>query len=339
MQDNQLSSFLNNVTKGKLLKLAKGVITILVIVYVYRTLSLEHYSIASLQDILLQVFILPNVLKLLAIVALVPINWALESYKWLLLAREALPITFKEAFKSTLTGLAIGVAVPAQLGDTVGRIAALSSSQRMKTLGAALVANGVQYYAGLIAGLVGLIGMRSHLPTSFTWYDTAIIGLALLLIIGIAISAYRRRLLDFPTNRKWTQKLASYLEVISHYSTSSILTALGIALLRYMVFVIQYLLTFALFELPLSLFELCAPVMVLLLAKTVIPTLNAVGDLGIRGLIIIWVFQMYAITNEILITITLLIWIINILSPLMVGVYFLWKHQWQFQTKKHADSL
>lgn len=330
MQDNQLSLFTDRFNKGLLLKIAKLVVTLLIVSYIYKTLRQDQYNFENLADSLISVFRSENYIRLLFLLLLVPANWALESLKWMFLARAAVPISFVEAFRSTLTGLAFGVAVPAQVGDTIGRVASLKSHRRLASIGAALVSNGVQFYIAIVAGFFALIQIQDKLSLDPYWMKSLIILLVTLIIIGIGVGIWRKKLIRFNTQKKWGKKLTSYLRVIGEYQNRDLLRALFIGSMRYLVFLIQFILALSLFQLDIAIVTLIAPTALLLLAKTLIPALNTIGDLGIRGIVILWVFENYHLPSESLIAATLIIWIVNILGPISAGLVMIWKYNWKF---------
>lgn len=259
---------------------------------------------------------------------LVPLNWTLESVKWRFLAQKVIPISFCEAFRSTLTGLAVGVAVPAQLGDTVGRITSLRSKARLRTLGAALISNGIQFYVSILGGAVcwfwrgNILGFSPGISSAIT------ILLVAILACGALLGIFRHRLLEWRSDRPWAQKLKKNLNVIQQYSSQELVIALTIGLARYLVFVAQYVLALGLFNLSISWLDILTGVGLAYLVKTMLPAINAIGDLGIRQFTALYVFAPYHLSSEKIIAATFLIWLINILAPLLVGVYFIWKFKW-----------
>lgn len=305
-------------------------VTVLILSYIYNTFNQDQYQFSSVAHTMSGVFSQSNIFKIGIMILLVPVNWALESLKWMYLARTAVNINFREAFRSTLTGLALGVAVPAQIGDTIGRVASLKSSRRLTSIGAALVSNGIQFYVAIAAGFAGLLFMHDQLTLNHEWLHILQYFLVFLLILGVLTGIFRKKLIHFNTRRKWSRNLSTYLKVIGEYSAYDLLLALLLGSFRYIIFLLQFILSLSLFSLGLSFETLIAPTALLLLAKTLIPALNTIGDLGIRGIIILWVFESYHLPDESLIAATLIIWIINILGPLMAGLIMIWKYNWKF---------
>ena len=259
---------------------------------------------------------------------LVPLNWTLESAKWQLLAQKAVRITFAEAFRSTLTGLAVGAAVPAQLGDTLGRITSLRSKSRLRALGAALVSNGIQFYVSILGGAVGWFG--SDFSRRFSQELSLVISSLLITILlgGLLMGAFRQSLFTWRSKRPWAKKLKRSLEVARHYEAPELAVALAIGGLRYLVFVGQFALALTLFDLSLTTEQVLGGVSMVYLVKTILPAINAVGDLGVREFTALYVFEPYQLPSEKIMAATFLIWLVNILAPLLVGVFFIWKFKW-----------
>ena len=328
VQDKQLPLPNEKTVSRKLWWLLKFFVTGLVLSYIYSTLQSEQKGVQAIGEVLGQLWVQENSLTLLTMLLLVPANWALESLKWKRLAQKAVPITFGEAFRSTLTGLAVGVAVPAQLGDTLGRVASLRSDKRLLAIGAAVVSNGIQFYVSLVVGLVCWYLVGSAVPVTPT-VSAIITGvLVFLVVLGPLVAYFRRPLTRWKTDNSFVQKISPYFQVISQYEAGDLLTPLLYGLLRYLVFMLQFVLALTLFDFPLSLVELSACVGLILLAKTIIPAINLFGDLGLREFIALFLFSHYGLPSEQVITATLLVWAINILGPLLVGIVLVWQHKW-----------
>ncbi len=328
LQDRQLFPPKEKPLKSRAWWVAKWVVTLLIVSYLVNFFQKQDSGLAGIAAVLGSVLRSDNLGYIAVLLALVPLNWSFEAYKWQLLARKAVPVSFSEAFRSTLTGLAVGVAVPAQVGDTLGRIGSLRSEARLKTLGAALVSNGIQFYVSVLGGAVGW------------WYAAADLGLSaeikylinasilVVLLGGLVVGIFRHRLVHWRTKRLWALKLQGNLVVISRYSGTELGQAMAIGGLRYLVFVVQFVLALWLVGIDLPLLDLLLAVALIYLAKTLLPALNALGDLGVRQFVALYVFAPYQLADEQVVAATLLVWLVNILAPLLVGVYFVWKFKW-----------
>lgn len=260
---------------------------------------------------------------------LVPVNWAMESLKWQKLAQKIIPIGFWEAFRGTLTGLAVGVAVPAQLGDTMGRLAALKSDRRLEAIGAALISNGIQFYVSVLAGTIGWMHLREKLALPVTTINAVSSLLTLIIVLGIITVAFRKPLTNWHPQRKVFRKLHSYLKIIGNYTAAELALTTLYGLIRYMIFLTQFILALSLFDFPVSYYELASCVTLIFLAKTLIPAVNVLGDLGLREFTALLVFASYGLPAEKVIAATFLVWIINVLGPILVGIFLIWKYKWK----------
>ena len=328
LQDRQLLPPKEKTIQSKVWWIAKWAVTILILSYIYVTFQKEQTGIRDVGRVLRAAFSGANVFSLSVLFLLVPLNWTLESFKWMLLAQKAVKISFPEAFRSTLTGLAVGVAVPAQLGDTLGRITSLRSEQRLKTLGAALVSNGIQFYVSVLGGTLSWLLVGSSLTLPALYVSLIEVLLVIIVVGGLLVGIFRKKIVNLSSQRPWVIKLKENVEVINRYTSRDLGLALGLGAFRYGVFVVQFVLALTLFNLPIAWHALVSCVGLILLAKTLLPAIHVIGDLGLREFTALLVFKSYGLPSEKIVAATFLIWLINILGPLLVGVFLIWKHQW-----------
>jgi hypothetical protein len=328
-QDKELSIPKEKSVLGKLLWVAKLIVTILIGIYIYTTFQNEQKGIADIGAELDRIFSLQHAPVIVIMLVLVPVNWALESKKWQHLVYKVIPISFWDAFRGTLTGLAIGVAAPAQLGDTIGRVAALRSDKRLQAIGAAVVSNGIQFYVSVIAGALAWFHLKETLAMSGTTKSIVGAALCVVIIMGWLVVIFRRPLLTWKSNKAIFQKIHSYFRIIGAYSSRELLLATLYGVARYMIFLSQFVLALSLFNFDLSVGTLASCIALIFLAKTLIPAINVLGDLGLREFTALYVFKQYNLPAEEIITATFMIWIINVLGPILVGIFLIWKYKWK----------
>ncbi len=302
--------------------------TALIISYIYSTFKNEQKGISDISKVFSRIIVLENLPVIVTILLLVPVNWALESKKWQILVQKVFPVPFREALRGTITGLAVGVAAPAQLGDTIGRVAALRSDKRLEAIGAAIVSNGIQFYVSLIAGAAAWLILQDSIPLPSTSKKIISIGLCKLTVMGWIVVASRKRMLNWHAENPLLQKIISYVRIMGTYTGAELLYATSCGLLRYFVFLTQFVLALSLFNFPLTLSTLAACVALIFLAKTIIPAINVLGDLGLREFTALFVFKQYNLPAEEIITATFLVWIINVMAPILIGIYLIWKYKW-----------
>lgn len=329
MQDKELSPPKPKSNQANLLWVVKLVVTALVLSYIYRTFRNEQKGIGDIGDVFGEIWSVQNAPVIVLMLVLVPVNWALESLKWQKLISRIILISFRDAMRGTLTGLAVGVAVPAQLGDTLGRVAALRSERRLEAIGAALISNGIQFYVSVLAGAVGWVYLKDQLDVHSTAVLVVNSILFTVIFLGPALLPFRTKLDNWKPSRGVFVKIKEYLNVIGRYTPAELATGTGYGLLRYLVFLSQFVLALSLFHFQVGVGQLASCVALIFLAKTLIPAINVLGDLGLREFTALVVFAPFQLPPEQIIAATFLIWILNVLGPIVVGIFLIWKYKWK----------
>jgi uncharacterized membrane protein YbhN (UPF0104 family) len=332
-QDNELSIPKEKTVFRKLFWAGKLIVTSLIVLYIYTTFQNEQKGIADIGAELERIISFQHAPVIIAMLVLVPVNWALESKKWQKLAQKVTPTSFWDAFRGTLTGLAVGVAAPAQLGDTIGRVASIRSEKRLEAIGAAVVSNGIQFYVSVIAGALAWYHLMETLPMPPFSKNMIGAGLCIVIVMGWIIAGLRSKLVHWQSSRPIFQKLHSYFRIIGVYSSRELLTATFYGAARYIVFLTQFVLALSLFNFDLPLITVSSCIALIFLTKTLIPAINVLGDLGLREFAALFVFKQYNLPAEEIITATFIIWIINVLGPILIGIFLIWKYKWK--TKKN----
>ncbi len=313
---------------SRLVFFVKGVLTILIFFYIYTSLLKDGLGFSDLKEMITRLLTRENTWAILVLILLCPVNWLLESLKWQLLAGKVVRMSLVEAVRGTLAGLAVGVAMPAQLGDTIGRIATIRSKSKLMAVGPALISNGIQFYVSLLFGTICFFELRHRLPISKQYADLFLMGLTGLLCLGVVITVYRRSLTHWRVNLRFLEKFRPNIEVMGTYSGSEIGRALGIGVVRYLTFMAQFVIALSLLDFQVGMADLLYCTGVIFLAKTLIPALNIFGDLGMREFTALVVFQSYEVTALQVVTATFLVWLVNILGPVLIGLFMIWKRHY-----------
>lgn len=327
VQDKELSPPKEKRNRRNLLWLGKLAVTLLILSYIYRTFTNEQKGISDVGNVFASILTANHFPIIAFMLFLVPANWALESLKWQKLAQKVAVLSFWEAFRGTLTGLAVGVAAPAQLGDTIGRVAALKSDRRLEAIGAAIVSNGIQFYVSVAAGAVGWFHLQEKLALSPAAKQMLSILLITILLLGVLAVAFRTQLVDWHPKNSTIQKIHSYLRIIGTYTGEELSLAAFYGSLRYLVFLTQFVFALSLFDFPIPPLELASCVSLIFLAKTLIPAVNVLGDLGLREFTALLVFASYGLPAEKVIAATFMVWIVNVLGPILIGIFLIWKYK------------
>lgn len=257
---------------------------------------------------------------------LTPINWGLEALKWQLLVRRVEPISFRAAYQGVLAGLSLGFVLPAQLGDTAGRVLSLRTGERGAAIGASLVSGGMQFYVALVFGTLAWGYHLQTVPERNTPAGRWLLALLSILSLGgILFGLTYRRLIRWSVQWPRLNRWSTYWSVIGRYSNGDIGLALGAAALRYLVFSLQFYVAMRLLGVILPGAAAAAGIGLVFLAKTITPAFNLLSDLGVREAASLWVFAPTGTPASLLLTITLTLWLANVLLPVVVGLLYVWR--------------
>ncbi|MFN8278528.1 MAG: hypothetical protein U0T84_13700 [Chitinophagales bacterium] len=245
------------------------------------------------------------------VVMLMPLNWLLEMVKWRLLFPTK-TLSFSQAGVSVLGGLAAGFASPARIGEFAGRALLLPAPLRKPAVYLSALSGLSQSVVTIGAAIIGW-WISPLVATSWWWLSCAVIFI--LLVVYFQFSAFAARLNAWPV-------LAIPESDIPTTKRKSLL--LGVSLIRYAVYVIQYALLFQLVGVHISITALASGVSFLLLLQAVSP-LAPLFDIITRSGTAILLFEQHTAHPQFLALVPLVIWSINLVLPAFVGYYFIWR--------------
>ncbi len=260
---------------------------------------------------------------------LIPINWGIESYKWMLITEPVEKISFQTAGQSVYSGVCLGNLAPGRATEFVAKILFFKIENRAKITALHFLNGMFQLSITIFAGLFALLfRMQSFAETSM-WmiYVTSAIGV--LIILALAVSIYRLDwILNFVTRKINKEKgLQDF-----HYRFTPLLVVqlFGYSALRYAVFFFQYILIIRMLHaehLPSSVYMSMA---LYFLITTTIPMFSVI-EAAVRAAIALVVFKDAGISNTALALSSVMMWLINIIFPSILGYYFLVKQQFNFR--------
>lgn len=302
------------------LRVLKNILFAGVLYAVYHMLKEKGESIEEVFSYFRQI---PFTINIWIVLILIPINWAFEAWKWQRLATKVEQISFWEAYQGVLAGLALANFTPMMIGDYAGKILMLRTQKRIASIGAILLGNGMQLYVSLLFGAISYgYFLWVAQPTPFALHISIIALLVVLLLIGGWI-AFNLQKLNFNRETQFFQYIKQYLIVLKEYTLPEIRDIFLIAVGRYIVFSIQFLLILQLFQVNLPITVLLAGIGIIFLTKTLGAAFNFLGDLSMRAITSIYYFGYFGVKLSLITTATFTIWLINVLVPVIIGSLFL----------------
>jgi len=262
----------------------------------------------------------------LLVIFLMLVNWGIEAKKWQLLVLHLQPFSFIRAFKSVLSGCSITMLTPNRIGEYGGRILFIQEEHRIKAISLNIVSSISQLLVTMIMGCAGLIFLRffSHnsrnalsvLPDF--WGNVliyfSITGTVVLFLFYIRLGwlvSLMEKLTAF-------NKIVRHIKVLDEFSASQLLKILSLSLLRYFVFVLQYVLLLQVMQVGIDAGLSFWLITVFYLVMAVAPTIGFL-ELPVRAKASVELMKLYSTNTLGIESAALSIWLINLVIPALIG--------------------
>lgn len=254
---------------------------------------------------------------------LMAINYGLEVIKWHLLIKPFEQVGYIEALKGVFSGIALNLITPNQLGDFLGRVMYLKNIDKVRGTLITVISHTSQVMMTAFFGLSALIWIAPYkqLITDEQQYYFFCI---LLVIAAIAVWLYLN--ICWLAKIKLGKVIKPYLDVFKYYTKIQLFKLLLYSLLRYVVFVCQYLLFVALFQVDVTSTQAIACMLAAMFAQSFLPGFILV-EIGVRGASALWFFAIF--TNQVapVLLSAYAVWLTNLMVPGLLGLWFImrWK--------------
>jgi len=301
-------------------------VAIVVLAYAY-----AGYRIATAPDIAqLPTYFsemgLSRILVLASFLLLMPLNWAIESWKWKLLISNIEPeIGFGKCLKAVMSGVTVGTITPNRAGEFAGRILFVQKENRAKASYLTIFGDTAQFCATVIFGIAGLLLIGNHIsdaiPYNTLMIISAICGVTIIVIFikfdSIVNALGRTRFI-----KKRFEKYVPQCEIKLKNKFSTLILSLA----RYAVFCTQFYLSLRFFGIDIPAQSAFAAIFATYICTYLIPNIAA-AELGIRVSFAILFLGIFT-TQETAITLaSLLLYLVNVGIPIAIGGIFLLKQK------------
>lgn len=271
----------------------------------------------------------------IAIVLLFP-NLFFLWYRWHYLLKLIQPeVTLRESVQSVFGGMVVGFLTPGRIGE-FGRSLFLEHIDRLQAFGLVFLD---KFYALVTLVVGGIIGFILIFAFAFNW---TIYILMPMILIGISISGIliwlairpdilRGFLYHLAVMLPVREKLQHVIGCMDQLNRQKASTYLWISAAFYMTYIAQFCLLANAFEFvaPVRAFAASTSTM---FAKTFLPI--SFGDLGIREGASVFFFMKMNAQKVTAFNSAFLLFVINVLSPTLIGLFFLPKLTLSMKTEK-----
>lgn len=264
--------------------------------------------------------------KFLTVIILILVNWGIEAKKWQLLVQHVQPFSLFKAFKSVLAGCSITMLTPNRIGEYGGRILFLKEENRIKAISLNIASSISQLLITMVMGCAGLIYLRffSHNNSNVLsvlpdfWGNVliyfSITATVLLFLLYIRLAWLVRLIEKVPA----FTKAVKHVTVLDEFSARELLKLLLLSLLRYLVFVLQYILLLQVMQVNIEWGLSFWLITVFYLVMAVAPTIGFL-ELPVRAKASMELMKLYSTNTLGIETAALSIWLINLVLPALIG--------------------
>ncbi len=298
-----------------ILKIAIFVIAWVYVVYKFKTTDGDIFLIFNDKNF--------HVIPFVFVFLLMFVNWGLESFKWQKLVNCSQPISFTKAVSGVLVGLPLALITPNRIGELGGRAIVLNQN-RKDAVFATFLGSLTQLGTTLLMGILGIICFvlfcnNNEMITNASYLSLCLILCLILFIYLCHNKRWFKKLLLKLLGNKYFKQLVTLQK---KYNRHDLLRTFLLSMCRYIVFGSQFGILIAMLIPELSFVEIFIGISLMYLFTTICPT-AILGEIGIRGSVAIFVFQLFTDNATILFQVSLLIWLINIAIPTLIGSIFL----------------
>lgn len=271
-----------------------------------------------------------NAWKLYAVIVLMFVNWGLEAKKWQLLVTGVQKISFLRAFRAIFTGQAIALNTFNGVGEYVGRVVYLEDGNRLRAVALSIVGSLSQIIITMVMGIVGLVYLRlnvldetHHLQgLSKFWLNAMMYSISFWTIVFLLIYFQLSWLTKLIEKIPFVEKYVFYIQKLEDFHWKELTRILLLSFIRYVVFVVQYLLLLELFNVQATVWQLSFMVCVMFLVLAVVPTIP-IAELGLRGEASKQLFGLISSNTLGIVFTAVIIWLINRVIPAVAGSLFI----------------
>ena len=258
-------------------------------------------------------------------VMLMFLNWGVEARKWQLQLHPLEKISWSTAFKSVFAGCSITMITPYRVGEYAGRILYLKEENRTDAIPINILGSISQLFITLIMGTGGLIYLKYtgddlHLFKSLPMHTgdlflfSAIIASLIFLLLYFKVKVVVKQLAKITA----LHKFVIHLTLLNSFSRKQLLRILFLSFLRYMVFILQYVVLLHVMQVEINFLTCFRLLTVFYLIIAMAPTIGFT-ELPLRAAAGVQVLQLYSNNLVGIQAASLGIWIINLVLPAIAG--------------------
>jgi len=266
------------------------------------------------------------------VIGLMFANWSVEAIKWKVLVKHLERVSFFTSFRAILSGLSVSLAIntPNGTGEYIGRVLYIHEGNRIRAIALTFIGSMSQLLITLWCGCIGMFvlqdffvpAMQNTIPYSLFWVDVLKYG-AFCMALVLSMFYFNISLLTKLLERiRFIRRFSFYIQKLEEFHWRELLKVLLLSMMRYVIFVVQYLLLLQLFNVDIEPTTSAWLITVMFLALAIVPTI-ALAEVGVRGKLSIYIFGLFSANTLGIVFTSTTIWLINLVVPALAGSLFI----------------
>jgi MFS family permease len=216
------------------------------------------------------------------------------------------------------------------LGESAGRSIYLEEGNRLRGVVISFVGSMSQIVVTFVMGILALIYLRLYIldsthqleGLSVFWVDSLIYsitaGITFFILLYFRLSWLIQLLEKIPLIARYK----FFVQKLEDFHWKELTKILIFSVCRYVIYVVQYILLFHVFEVNIYWMDAAALICVMFLVLSIVPSIT-LAELGFRGKLSIGLFGLLSSNMVGIIATAAGIWIINLIIPAIAGSLFL----------------
>ena len=225
-----------------------------------------------------------------------------------------------------MAGCSITMLTPNRIGEYGGRIIFVQEHNRLRAISLNILGSISQLLVTIVMGTIGLIILnffQGNEQVAFTFIPAAVNSMLLfgsILFSMFLLMFYLRIgwLIHLMEKVKFLARPLKYVRLLDQFSSTQLLRILFLSLLRYMAFILQYMLLLNLMDVGIG-YSLCFWLLTIFyLVMAVAPSIGFT-ELPLRATATVEIFKLYSSNILGIQAAALGIWLINLVLPAIIG--------------------
>ena len=265
---------------------------------------------------------------MIAVFAMMFLNWSIEALKWQFLINKIEDISFLKSLRAVFSGITVATFTPNRIGEYGGRVFCLETGDRIQAVLITVIGSMAQLLTTIFFGFSALLLLPKYLPEFYQVISSVNLSFSVLVFLVLLINSVLVFLFlntsffsKVLSKIRFLSKYKKYNAVFSFYRKNELIRVLFFSIARYMVFTTQFFILLIVFDVEINYLDAITLTMIMLLIISIIPTI-AITEISVRGSVAVSLFGLISFNTIGILSAALALWIINLVLPALIGTFF-----------------